>query len=235
MAATPPTAPRVAALDHDVFCLKCAYNLRGLSGDPVRCPECGNLNPRGDAEIPAAMIAARLRKMETAPCLCVAALLVAVPALGVFGVVLHELIVEWSRYGYTGGSSVALVVLVGVLAVAGWFACAVAFRRSCKAKAGWLGLLALYHAIGITAAAVLLGMPFVLEHFRLRRPDSSESAWLATSVVIALVLLAYGVYRLHRSLCARMQILQREVAIDLIREEARRWAAKPDIQSTGSI
>ncbi len=27
-------------------CEGCGYNLRGLTGDPVRCPECGLLNPR---------------------------------------------------------------------------------------------------------------------------------------------------------------------------------------------
>jgi uncharacterized protein YxjI len=30
--------------DVDRFCLRCAYNLRGLAGDPVRCPECGTPN-----------------------------------------------------------------------------------------------------------------------------------------------------------------------------------------------
>lgn len=29
-------------IDFDLFCLTCGYNLRGLRGDPVRCPECGD-------------------------------------------------------------------------------------------------------------------------------------------------------------------------------------------------
>ena len=51
------------ALDRDLYCLTCGYNLRGLSGDPVRCPECGNLNPIGDVEIPAEIITKQLRRM----------------------------------------------------------------------------------------------------------------------------------------------------------------------------
>lgn len=30
--------------DEDWCCLSCGYLLRGLSGDPIRCPECGHLN-----------------------------------------------------------------------------------------------------------------------------------------------------------------------------------------------
>jgi hypothetical protein len=56
------SAPRF--LDRDLYCLKCGYNLRGLSGDPVRCPECGYDNPIADVEIPADLIAAQLKKME---------------------------------------------------------------------------------------------------------------------------------------------------------------------------
>jgi hypothetical protein len=32
-------------LDCDWACLRCGYNLRGLVGDPIRCPECGHSNP----------------------------------------------------------------------------------------------------------------------------------------------------------------------------------------------
>jgi len=35
------------AIDEDLFCLTCGYNLRALRGDPVRCPECGEDNAVG--------------------------------------------------------------------------------------------------------------------------------------------------------------------------------------------
>lgn len=38
-----------AALDADVSCLRCGYNLRGLSGDLIRCPECFELTPISEA------------------------------------------------------------------------------------------------------------------------------------------------------------------------------------------
>jgi arginyl-tRNA synthetase len=31
-------------IDADLYCLECGYNLRGLFGDPIRCPECGTRN-----------------------------------------------------------------------------------------------------------------------------------------------------------------------------------------------
>ena len=45
-----PTSPAVSRDDRDLYCLQCGYNLRGLSGDPRRCPECGHMNPLGDIE-----------------------------------------------------------------------------------------------------------------------------------------------------------------------------------------
>ncbi|MHC4443198.1 MAG: hypothetical protein ACYTF1_09325 [Planctomycetota bacterium] len=59
--------------DIDLYCLQCGYNLRGHTGDPRRCPECGSLNPVGDLVLPAPLIKAQLRRMETAPTLCVGA------------------------------------------------------------------------------------------------------------------------------------------------------------------
>ena len=56
----------------ELYCLTCGYNLRGLSGDPVRCPECGELNDLGSVHIPANLIKRALLNMETAPTLCTA-------------------------------------------------------------------------------------------------------------------------------------------------------------------
>src|SRR5262249_1006374 len=52
------------------------YNLRGLSGDPVRCPERGFQNAIAIMEVPAAEITAQLKRMESAPAYSFALLLV---------------------------------------------------------------------------------------------------------------------------------------------------------------
>ena len=36
----------VLPFDHDLSCPNCGYNLRGLWGDPLRCPECGHVYAR---------------------------------------------------------------------------------------------------------------------------------------------------------------------------------------------
>src|SRR5436190_17701296 len=46
-------------------CLHCGYNLRGLAGDPVRCPECFHNNPRNQIIGPAVMTR-RLRELQGA-------------------------------------------------------------------------------------------------------------------------------------------------------------------------
>ena len=65
------TAPDGAIVEN-IYCLQCGYNLRGLSGDPVRCPECGEKNSLGSAAIPARHIEKALQNMETTPTWCVA-------------------------------------------------------------------------------------------------------------------------------------------------------------------
>ena len=44
--------------DADFYCLHCAYPLRGLPGDPIRCPECFCLNPRSK------LLVVRIRRFE---------------------------------------------------------------------------------------------------------------------------------------------------------------------------
>ncbi len=66
-----PTRP----LEHDVHCAECGYNLRGLSGDPVRCPECGDGMPASEVVERLQRIEDRrreaiLRRVEFGPALC---------------------------------------------------------------------------------------------------------------------------------------------------------------------
>jgi hypothetical protein len=48
-----------------LHCQKCGYDLRGLPGDPIRCPECFHENARNDLVGPAAK-ARRLRELQGA-------------------------------------------------------------------------------------------------------------------------------------------------------------------------
>ncbi|MEW6251049.1 MAG: hypothetical protein AB1716_10410 [Planctomycetota bacterium] len=215
--ATPP-------LDRDLFCLKCAYNLRGLSGDPVRCPECGNLNPLGDAEIPAAMVSARLRRMETAPCVCVALVLASVPPAIPLSVLILAALSE------PPGDWVGWLCCFGIaetILLSAWSASVAAFRRSCGGKPGWLGLLALYHALGIGAAVSIFVLPLGVGHFANRpRTGAGLAALVVIGALLTLVLGVLLVGRLHRLLRERMEALQREVAVELLREESRRRAGR---------
>ncbi|MFQ5461023.1 MAG: hypothetical protein ACE5E5_00175 [Phycisphaerae bacterium] len=60
----------------DLFCLHCGYNLRGLSGDPRRCPECGRQSAVADMLIPADQIRKALRRLETGPALATSVVLI---------------------------------------------------------------------------------------------------------------------------------------------------------------
>ena len=51
-------------LSQDLFCLSCAYNLRGLSGDPIRCPECGTENPVELLSLGVPLIVAHIQRVE---------------------------------------------------------------------------------------------------------------------------------------------------------------------------
>lgn len=66
-------------LNVDLPCNGCRYNLRGLTGDPVRCPECGALTPVLRVSLTPSDLAAYLRRMESA---LTASLLLPVAVLG---------------------------------------------------------------------------------------------------------------------------------------------------------
>lgn len=105
--------PNTAEDNVDLYCLECGYNLRGLSGDPRRCPECGYLNPVGELGLTAEAVSRQLRGFENAPMLCVVSMLCAAPAI---------LMVIWLNRGlwFRGGSAEACVVVSSVAAVVGW-------------------------------------------------------------------------------------------------------------------
>lgn len=55
---TPPTSDR-----DDVHCLRCGYNLHGLSGDPIRRPECDHENIVADLRLPPELLEQKLKDL----------------------------------------------------------------------------------------------------------------------------------------------------------------------------
>ncbi|MCC6357506.1 MAG: hypothetical protein IT450_02075 [Phycisphaerales bacterium] len=194
-------------LTEDVFCIGCGYNLRGLSGEMIRCPECGDSTPAEVLEYPAALIRKYLRKLESHLALGVAMLLMALPAI------------------YTGvtdpnaGSAIALLLL----AIA-WVALITNFRKLCNGRTDWrrgifrshvVGCLACIAVVAVVAGSViasdlLLGPGRMWRGYRML-------AGVAAFPVIVVVLVPIA-RRLHKWLTASMTVMRREVAVSLAKE-----------------
>jgi hypothetical protein len=211
-----PTKP----IDRDLYCLTCGYNLRGLSGDPVRCPECGNLNPLGDAEIPAKIISFKLRVMQTAPTGCVLAVIFFLPSLLVFLLVLAEVRNQSDLLCWGTPAAASLL---------GWVVGLQRFRSSCLAKPGWAGLLVRYHAYGLAATIMVLVPLGLSQHFLLSYAmwHHGTSGWLffviaqVAVLVATLTLIRWLLKAPYERLIHDVHTLQREVAVHVAREESR--------------
>jgi len=205
--------------DIDLYCLNCGYNLRGLLGDPVRCPECFHMNPIGDVEIPAPIISAQLRRMETAPAICVGATTFGVLSALVFAYAL-------SRGTGTWNQAVMCLAIPTAFALLVWVAGVYEFRSSCLAKPGWRAALLKYHLSGLVLVGLVAGL-------------FGGAAWLVQLItgpyyaggthpfimlltgVLAILGIRLGLKRLHRRVKVGMEQLQQEVAVTLARERLR--------------
>jgi hypothetical protein len=215
-------SPRTAEIKTDLYCLECGYNLRGLSGDPVRCPECGYRNPIGDVELPADQIRKQLREMETAPTISVAALLVLLPMAPCWVVLIAD--------GALMGPGLECPTLATVVALFLLVVGVAQFRASCMERPGWLAALVRYQVVSLLLAGSLLAFIVIGVDFL------SEPAWLwgrgardpwacATGAVVFLAVAAgvlWGVRPVHRWLKAPMERLQRQVAVRIARDRIRR-------------
>jgi peptidoglycan/LPS O-acetylase OafA/YrhL len=213
--------------DRDLYCLQCGYNLRGLSGDPRRCPECGHLNPMGDLEIPAALISRQLRAMETSLTLSVAGILIlvwflcsAVVVASASGSSPDDRIKDTTCFVYPMPIGI-LMTLFGRHR----------FKQSCLGKAGWSMFFSRYVRYGsIMGAVILLGIPVVILTLHGRKgkltgdpkSDTILGAMLvlATSLIVAAIIL-FAKWRIYPSLKEEKDRLQREVAVTLARQRLR--------------
>jgi hypothetical protein len=218
-----PTAePR--PIDWDLHCLKCGYNLRGLSGDPVRCPECGSLNPLGEAEIPEELVTRQVRKLETPLALCALATTLGVPPLGLLMFLVakaggHDLA---DVLGFCG---LPVMVPVGV-----WMWGFISFGSACRYRHGWLEGFWAYQYAGC-ALAVLVMVPLVAAVLLL---PADRFRFTRVSEIVAfeiLIMLLFGVIFVSIATCRkpinawvkrRIEPLIREAAVEMLRDKSRR-------------
>ncbi|MDM8008109.1 MAG: hypothetical protein QUV05_18365 [Phycisphaerae bacterium] len=211
-------APPDELTDVDLYCLHCGYNLRGLSGDPRRCPECGRFSPISAMTLPAEAITQQLRRMETWPTLCIAFVL-----LLMFSLTLAAFAMAFS--GPTKEVCMALGLPVLIL-VPLWLHGVSQFSSACMDKPGWRSVLIEYHLYGLALClmiAVSAGLPLL--HWFDRQ--SWNSSWPANAVVLTILIGgSVGVVILaplaRRRCKRRMDVLQREVAVKLAGEYLQR-------------
>lgn len=197
------TAP---VIDEDLYCLDCAYNLRGLVGDVVRCPECGAQNSADALHIPAEQVNRKLRELETS-----------IAASVFFLVLLCMLLLlaiaepRIARLGGFLGSAIGAIVLA--------VAAVLRFRWTCDRQRGWQRVLAEYWLTAFLLHGLLIVPLIIITLVRIR----TRSGNLLYLVYLAFVFVAYLLARpLHRRLRRLMDPLQRDVALKVLQQEQRR-------------
>ncbi|MGE3183010.1 MAG: hypothetical protein AB7N71_15395 [Phycisphaerae bacterium] len=192
-----------AGIDEDLYCLGCAYNLRGLAGEYLRCPECGSMNSADALRIPAEHINRKLLQLESSAAASV--LFIVLTFLIFFVTVLQPRIAR-----YLGVQLLTLGFLV-MWSISVW-----RFRWSCDRQTGWLSLLVEYWFIALFFHSLILTPMLVM-----LLVDISERAicflYLFFGVfVVAVILLARPA---HRRLQRKMEPLQRSVALRVLQEQ----------------
>ena len=226
-AAPPPDSP--PALDRDLYCLTCGYNLRGLSGDPLRCPECGHLNPIGDVEMPAEIISAQIRKMESAPAHCLGAVVLGVPLQYLFWAIVTA---GFRRPGFPSGD-IFILAAFAFAPVLLWITGAIRFRASCLGRPGWFGALLWYHLWGfillVSTIGGVAGFIYVIVRNSTRvlpaLPQADLLAFVA-GVAACIPIVWWWVPRIYRLATDPLTPLQREVAVKIAREDVRKRLAR---------
>lgn len=202
----------------DLYCLICGYNLRGQSGDPRRCPECGHENRMEDLEVPAKQIRNALRRLESGAAVCGASsatmLLWVVPLLIVM---LNQSTARPPLFGWI------FVATLGVAAIVGYVVGMFHFRRSCRGNSRWLSALLWFCAvacmISITGMAALVAVVWCLAIVVNSWPALSFNEVLVR-ICAATVFLA-PVPWLYRVAKRAIHPLQRETAARFAREHFR--------------
>jgi len=187
------------AIRVDLYCLSCGYNLRGLRGEPVLCPECGAITNLRDAMIPAPLIAAALRSMESAPTGCVACAIGAV----LFGL--------GGALGRFYSMFLAAFLLIGV-----WFLCRRIMRLRFQDQPGWKRILFDFHLATFlcTMLLPLVGLGIALIN---TVHGDIEAPVMILSFLFAVPPFVLGL-RVYLAARRRLAAMQRDRAVIIARE-----------------
>lgn len=223
MSGAPSERPEAApVLDRDLYCIECGYNLRGLSGDPVRCPECGLQNAVTLMEIPADQIVAQLKRMESAPAYSFAALLLIISGLA--------LQATWGMGPRVAPGLCVSPTIVGLILFP-WSLYRA--RASCRQQPGWLAAMLAYYAFGglmfggTYVILVITGIALYQVFTGLPMPWSPR--WNLVAILVGeAVAIAFPVRWYvrwsYRKATQRLRALQRHVAVAIAQEAFRRRA-----------
>ncbi len=111
-----------------------------------------------------------------------------------------------------------------------WFACVGQFRSACMGKPGWSEVLFEYHLYGLGLCLMIL-LSIALPPFVVSETGGPRSFW-ATGAGLAVLIsgLASVVVlapRARRRCKAKMDLLQRDVAVKLAAEHLRKRLSRP--------
>lgn len=171
----------------DLYCPSCGYNLRGLMGDPLRCPECGTQTALHELIIPARAITRVLRLMEGSPTACVGC------AIGFLTCILL------ASVPIPGPPMIEIIV--AAFCLLGWFAARARMRQVFANQPGWAGVLRDFHVAALFAILPLSAMvAYCTTGFR-----EGRVVFLAAPATVVCLIVFGRVYSRARAEIARLQ------------------------------
>lgn len=199
---TEPTAP----LDIDLYCMRCGYNLRGLAGDPIRCPECAQQNAIETVTETAALVGRHIARVESAMLSMVLAMLMMVP--------FALLAVQTGR----GGRGPRWMLVGVLLAPVFWYR---SMRQYASLTSGISS--AVSAAVAYQAGAILwclfvgfgLLWPLFVYENHYRTATAARTAKFCSAAFVGVAVLV-AVPRYSRWIRTRLHPLKREVAVKVV-------------------
>ncbi|MBL8878821.1 MAG: hypothetical protein JNG88_06835 [Phycisphaerales bacterium] len=210
----PSPAIRPAELaDQEFYCLECGYNLRGLTGDPIRCPECGRENPLWLLTVPAPIISRQFAVLETSSAYSVLMLLLFLVSCVLF---------PWLTAGL-GKASIARIAIVTCAFLGGAIVSLHQSRATTDNHPAWPLAIFRYHFFGILLFVGFFAELALASWATLgpRRVLPIAWTWLITLIVIVL-----QTRWLYRAAIRDLRAIQRNMAVRIAARELDRWFSK---------